>query len=288
MEIQILISPSGDATVETVSALEDLWHDYEFFKSQAASLERRATAPNDMFLVKRYRRAALLMLVFYFEGVVNRWLKHLLGCAEWLKVERKPLAKKVRCIEERVMPSLNRSVSIDDAKSIRNALAHLKPGSDLSIFEAVTHSLLAESEKAMASWLTEIERAIGKERYTPTLGKRLSLSGRLLGSSFPNPRGILGRSMRPTRRWNGRLAPRSPAESQNARGNNRSSNSLCRRINRRSAYQPTERRSLTPAFTCRACGAPRRCCRMVDFSCRYRSLGGCGSADPSRPKLIGV
>jgi len=168
VEIRILISPSGDATIETVSILEDLWHDYEFFKRQAANLEQRPTAPDELFLVKRYRRAALLMLIFYFEGVVNQWLKHLLSEPEWLTMEKRPLEKKVRCIEERVTSQPNTSVDINEAKSIRNALAHLKPGGDLKLFEAVTESLLAESEKAIASWLTEVEGRIGKERHPNT------------------------------------------------------------------------------------------------------------------------
>jgi hypothetical protein len=198
VQIRILISPSGDSQIETVSILEDLWHDYEFFKSQAANLEQQPTSPDELFLVKRYRRAALLMLVFYLEGVVNQWLKHLLGEPEWLSLERKPLEKKIRCIEERLTPRLNTGVDISEAKSIRDALAHLKPGGDLKLFEAVTETLLAESERAIASWLTEVEGRIGKERHPNTreasrplreaLGVELSESEGYSGvSSAPNP-----------------------------------------------------------------------------------------------------
>lgn len=168
MEIEIQCAPSGDVTVKTVSVLEDLWHDYEFFKRRAAKLEQGPPAPDELFLVKRYRRAALLMLVFYFEGVVNQWLKQLLGEPEWLAMERRPLEKKVRCIEESVTPRPGTSLAFDEAKSIRDALAHLKPGGDLLLFEAITDSLLTESEKVMASWTTKIEERLGKERHPNT------------------------------------------------------------------------------------------------------------------------
>jgi hypothetical protein len=196
VEIQILISPSGDSKIETVSILEDLWHDYEFFKSQAAILEQRPTTPDELFLVKRYRRAALLMLVFYFEGVVNQWLKHLLGEPEWLTLERKPLEKKIRCIEERLTPRPNTRVDIKEAKGIRDAFAHLKPGGDLKLFEAVTESLLAESEKVIASWLTEIEGRIGKERHPNTREASRPLR-EALGVELPESEGYSGAQSAP-------------------------------------------------------------------------------------------
>jgi hypothetical protein len=191
VEIQILISPSGDSKIETVSILEDLWHDYEFFKTQAANLEQRPTTPDELFLVKRYRRAALLMLVFYFEGVVNQWLKHLLGEAEWLALERKPLEKKIWCIEERLTPRPTASVDINEVKSIRDALAHLKPGGDLKLFEAVTESLLADSENAIASWLTEVEGRIGKERH-PNTREASRPFRQALGVELPESEGYSG------------------------------------------------------------------------------------------------
>jgi len=191
VEIQVLISPSGDAHIETVSILEDLWHDYEFFKRQAVNLEQRPTAPDELFLVKRYRRAALLMLVFYFEGVVNQWLKYLLGEPEWSTMEKKPLKKKVQCIEERLTPRPNTSVDIEEAKSIRDALAHLKPGGDLKLFEAVTESLLAESEKAIVGWLTEVEGRIGRERHPNTREASRPLR-EALGVELPESEGYSG------------------------------------------------------------------------------------------------
>lgn len=191
MEIEVLIYPSGDFKVKTVSILEDMWHDYEFFKSQAADLEKRPATPDEMFLVKRYQRAAVLMLVFYFEGVVNHWLKHLLGEPGWLAVERKPLEKKVQCIEESLTPQASTSVDISEAKSIRNALAHLKPGGDLKLFEAVTENLLAESEKAIVSWLLEMEKRIGKERHPDTREASRPLR-EALGVSLPESEGYSG------------------------------------------------------------------------------------------------
>jgi hypothetical protein len=171
VEIQILISPSGDEVrVETVSILEDLWHDFQFFKSQAANLEQSTASPGALLLVKRYHRTALLMLVFYFEGVLNHWLKHLLGESAWLEMERKrpPLSQKVKCIEERLDPQLDISLDINEAKSVRNALAHLKPEGDLKLFEAITESLLVETEMAITSWLNEVESRIGIERHPNT------------------------------------------------------------------------------------------------------------------------
>jgi hypothetical protein len=171
MEIQVLFSPSGEEVrIETVSILEDLWHDFQFFKSQAANLVQATAPQHALFLVKRYRRAALLMLIFYFEGVLNHWLKHLLGESAWLAFEKKrpPIGKKVKCIEEKLAPQLGTSVDIDEAKSVRDALAHLKPGGDLRLFEVITESLLVETEEAITGWLNEVERRIGIERHPDT------------------------------------------------------------------------------------------------------------------------
>ena len=173
MQIEVLISPSGEEVrILSVSILEDLWHDFQFFKSQAARLEQPSASPDGQFLVKRYRRAALLLLVFYFEGVVNHWLKHLLGEPAWLAMEkekkRMPLTRKVQCIEENLATKLETSLDINEAKSVRNALAHLKPGDDLKLFESITEDLLVETEMAITSWLTEVEGKIGVERHPDT------------------------------------------------------------------------------------------------------------------------
>lgn len=194
MEIQILFSPSGKVRIETVSILEDLWHDFQFFKSQAANLEQATAPPQDALLVvKRYRRAALLMLVFYFEGVLNHWLKHLLGEPDWLAFEKKgpPLGQKVKCIEERLAPQLGASVDIGEAKSLRDDLAHLKPGGDLKLFETMTESLLVETEKAITDWLNEVESRIGIERHPDT--REASRPFReALGMSMPETEGYSG------------------------------------------------------------------------------------------------
>ena len=194
MEIQILFSPSGDEVrVETVSILEDLWHDFQFFKSQAANLEQSTVPPGALLLVKRYRRTALLMLVFYFEGVLNHWLKHLLGESAWLEMERKrpPLGRKVKCIEERLGSQLGASLDIDKAKRVRDALAHLKPGGDLKLFEAITGSLLVETEMAISGWLNEVESRIGIERHPNTQEASRPFT-EWLGTSTPEAEGYSG------------------------------------------------------------------------------------------------
>src|SRR3972149_2253333 len=60
----------GDIEITHVSILEDLWHDYLYFKKQAKN--------SSTFLQKRYLRAALLVLISYLEGVTNRWFYNLL------------------------------------------------------------------------------------------------------------------------------------------------------------------------------------------------------------------
>jgi hypothetical protein len=184
VQIRLLISPTGDTSVETVSIIEDLWHDYQFFKSQAADIEISPVTPDGEFVVKRYRRAALLMLVFYFEGVLNRWLRGILAEPDWLLMERKPIDKKVKCIEEKLAMLPAVGVDVSEAKGLRDAFAHLKPGGDLKLFEAVTKSLLEESEGAITRWLAEAEKVIGIERHPDTREVSRPLREAL---GFPSP-----------------------------------------------------------------------------------------------------
>jgi hypothetical protein len=147
VQIRVVIPRSGEVTVETISILEDLWHDYLFFRSQAAAIEQPEVTADGRLVAKRYRRAALLMLVFYLEGVVNRWLQHLLKEADWPAWEKMPLTMKAKRIEAAI--NVDASLGIDKAKSIRNALAHLKPGGDFKLFDSVTDDLLAEVEASV-------------------------------------------------------------------------------------------------------------------------------------------
>lgn len=72
----------------------------EFFKAEASRFDQPDASVNDRLTAKHHQRAALLMLVFYFEGVLNRWLQTLLSKAEFEAVERKPIEFKIEKISQ--------------------------------------------------------------------------------------------------------------------------------------------------------------------------------------------
>ena len=58
MEIRVTIN-GGHARVETISALEDLWHDFEFFKAEASRFDQPDASANDRLTAKRHQRAVV-------------------------------------------------------------------------------------------------------------------------------------------------------------------------------------------------------------------------------------
>ena len=191
MEIRVTIR-DGTAKVETISALEDLWHDFQFFKERALELDEPERSPTDRLVAKRYRRAALLTLLVYFEGVLNRWLASMLPKAGWLTIERKYLEFKIDAIQKRLPNSGASKPQVAEAKNLRNTLVHLKPGADGELYDKITQELLDATEAGVSSWLGEVERLLGLKRHPDTEAESRELR-QALGKTTPGSTGYTGR-----------------------------------------------------------------------------------------------
>lgn len=188
MEIRVTIASDGNATVETISALEDLWHDFEFFKRQGIELDDPAKSPTDRLIAKRYRRAALLALLVYFEGVLNRWLADMLPASDWHAIERKCLELKIDAIQLRLPGRADLKPEITEAKRLRNTFVHLKPGADGELYDRITQELVDATEASMSAWLSEVERALGLKRHPNTEAESRELR-QALGETRPESSG---------------------------------------------------------------------------------------------------
>ena len=191
MEIRVTVRRDGDVKIESISALEDLWHDFQFFQEKGNELEHIGT-PNDALLAKRYRRAALLALVFYFEGVLNRWLQCVLSVAEWRRVERWPLTSKIDTIHSRLPRGHITKPNIGAARLLRNNLAHLKPGVDGNVYDGISGEILEETASSITAWLSAIETELNLERHPDTRSESQTLRD-ALGATRPNSEGYTGR-----------------------------------------------------------------------------------------------
>jgi hypothetical protein len=185
METKAILGPNEDVSVVItigpdlkgmqithISILEDLWHDYLYFKKQAESVSREV----ELFRHQRYLRAALLVLIAYLEGVANRWLRSVLkeqGKAEPeinRFIKSKSLEDKCKFLTDEAAKK-NSAVNtpfLSDIKKLRNDLVHLKLGSNLKIFEGLTLMTLAETERIIDVWLSNVGKALGKERHPDT------------------------------------------------------------------------------------------------------------------------
>jgi hypothetical protein len=182
MEITLTIPPNGQSiAVETISILEDLWHDYQFFRGQASMLDCPGFKPGDRLVAKRFRRAALLMLHSYREGVANRWLRGLRQDSERSTIERKRLIAAVKA----------RTAAADRLKNIRDDIVHLTPGNDLKLYDEITDELLGEAEASITAWLDEVEVLIGVERHPNTREESRALR-QALGEEIPESEGYSG------------------------------------------------------------------------------------------------
>lgn len=195
MEIRITIPPGGGSfRFETISILEDLWHDYQFFRDRALEIENTTQAPpGEQFIAKRYHRAALVMLVFYLEGVVNRWLQLFVESSEWAEIEKHRLTDKIKRLEKRTPRKPSARPRFTQAKRVRDALAHLKPGGDLEIYDKVNGKLLAETEATITAWLTEMEELLGVARH-PNTQEESRPFREALGVQDPESEGYSGHS----------------------------------------------------------------------------------------------
>jgi hypothetical protein len=169
MEIRITIDEHAAVEAEFVSILEDLHHDFEYFTRRAERLQTSLKATRRWFVAKRYERAALLALMSYLEGVVNQWLQSLLAPREW-KVVQKKLALHEKC--ERLVQSISTgsrsALDIRTAKDLRNRIVHLRPGSDLAIYDELSVDLLRQTAENINVWLRMIEAATGFRRHPNT------------------------------------------------------------------------------------------------------------------------
>jgi hypothetical protein len=185
MEITVTIPPDGGPiTVETISILEDLWHDYQFFRCRANALDCPGSKPGDRLVAKRFRRAALLMLHFYREGVANRWLKGLRHDSERSAIEKQRLIAAVK----------SKLSAVDKLKKLRNDIVHLKPGNDLKLYDEITDELLGETEARITAWLDEVEVLIGVERHPNTREESKALR-QALGEEIPESEGYSGQQV---------------------------------------------------------------------------------------------
>jgi hypothetical protein len=193
MEIRVTIGEGGNPTIESISALEDLWHDFEFFKKRAVELDGQTKTPTDRLIAKRNRRVALLSLLVYFEGVLNRWLSEMLPAPEWLAIERKCVELKVEAIQQRLPSAPGSMPEIAEAKKLRNTLVHLKPGADGEIYDKITLQLLETTETSVSVWLSHVERLLGVERHPNTEAESRELR-EALGETVPGSAGYTGTS----------------------------------------------------------------------------------------------
>jgi len=191
MEIRVTIGADGDTTVETISALEDLWHDFQFFKERAIEFDDPARTPTEHLIAKRYRRAALPALLVYLEGVLNNWLAGLLQESNWLKIERKCLELKIGAIQEHLAVGADSKPEVAEAKRLRNTLVHLKPGADGELYDKITQELVDATESSVSAWLTNVERLLGVQRHPNTEAESRELRD-ALGKTAPGTDGYTG------------------------------------------------------------------------------------------------
>jgi hypothetical protein len=191
MPIRITVPLNGEVLVKTISALEDHWHDYLYFKVRGSELGRPSASAADHLVSKRYYRAALVTLVFYFEGVLNRWLMQILPNDEWERREKECIEKKVDLIRARMSEARPPTPDIHDAKELRNMLAHLKPGKDLEVYDNVALKLLEDTEEAITDWLSVVEGSLKLQRHSDTrLESRCFTDA--LGTIIPGSEGYSG------------------------------------------------------------------------------------------------
>lgn len=157
-------------TVEHVSILEDLWHDYLFFKEQAQKTVG--------FEHKRYLRVSLLVFMAYLEGVVNHWCHNLFAEKGWSEkkirafIFEKKVHEKITALTNYVAkknPSVREPI-IDAAKRLRNKLSHFQVGKDIEVFDSLTHALLTDTDQSVDEWLSVAEAALGEKRHPNTQG----------------------------------------------------------------------------------------------------------------------
>jgi hypothetical protein len=174
-EIRIVIEKeSGSTHAYAISILEDLWHDYLFFKKQA----ELSSSSKTVLLSKRYLRVAVLLLLSYVEGAVNRWCTFLLEKDEKSEGKIKDYIKSTSLVKKCQMISME-AVQFDSStsapiigkmKNLRNELVHFKGGNDWALFNETSLEDLIQTEINVTSWMDTVEKSVGIPRHPSTKG----------------------------------------------------------------------------------------------------------------------
>jgi hypothetical protein len=174
--------------ISHISILEDLWHDYNYYKNQAKTVTS--------FRQKRCLRTAFIILFAYFDGVVNRWCNNqlLLQGKEEIEV-RKYIRKnniyiKCRYLAQRATVNKieNDESDMKMKKELRNELVHLDVNKDLDIHKRLNIRNLQETELLLISWLDKVGERIGEYRHPDTrkLGRKFADKGSIIEEEYTN------------------------------------------------------------------------------------------------------
>lgn len=162
----VKVLDDGIVSIETVSILEDLLHDYEYYllKSQQLAAEKN---PENKLLIKRYQRAAFLFMMSYFEGVVNCWIRESVNRKKWNKLSRLSSVKKIE--ELMLLLSLDSVGPIEETiRSLRNNLVHFNKGKDKVLYKGITNDIILSTQDDINNWFKFIESKTGKKRHPIT------------------------------------------------------------------------------------------------------------------------
>ncbi len=191
MQMSFTFSPDGSILVESISLLEDLWHDYLAVREIALTHEGLTTR-TDRLLAKRYLRIAVLLLNAYLEGVVNSWLKALLDEPSWEAVSRLVLASKIGELKKKGSRQPKCKMDISSARVMRKNIAHGNPGVDLELYNSVTSSWVFGFEADISNWLTEMESILGMCRHPDTRKASEEIATELGTAIDPKTEGYTG------------------------------------------------------------------------------------------------
>lgn len=161
MNTKIIIKKDGSVEILTISILEDLWHDYSYFKVHATESSKKE---EELFIMKRNQRAALMFLFAFFEGVVNRWLRYVNSDIFEL-IERKPINYKCEKLVELLSDNKRSIPKINKAKKLRNDIVHLEEKREKYLYEKLNQNILDSTENSIMNWLNIMEEVVGIPKF---------------------------------------------------------------------------------------------------------------------------
>jgi hypothetical protein len=173
-EIVVKISPDGKVVeMFTLNALEDLWHDYRYFKKRAEVY----LAEGLPLRHKRYLRAALLSLISYLEGVVSKWCISILVDDKKSNNQIREFFKDRKIMDRCKFLAQNaatkdpsaKDLSIQGIKRLRDKVVHdAGIGCNYKVFERLSLTSISEAERDIVEWLNLIGNLLGQEPHTST------------------------------------------------------------------------------------------------------------------------